>query len=99
MTVDGFDDTSNDNSSAEKKQKKLRKEKKKAQKAAKSEAADFVPFDYGAADSVLNAPSASAPGAKAPKRTFNPYAKALEAPSGVRKQKKEIPGKSLTFRK
>ncbi|OQE28794.1 hypothetical protein PENSTE_c003G05010 [Penicillium steckii] len=99
LTVDGFDDTSNDNSSAEKKQKKLRKEKKKAQKAAKSEAADFVPFDYGAADSVLNAPSASAPGAKAPKRTFNPYAKALEAPSGVRKQKKEIPGKSLTFRK
>lgn len=99
LTADGLDDTSNDNSSAEKKQKKLRKEKKNAQKAAKSEAADVTPFDYGAADSVFNAPSTSAPGAKAPKKTFNPYAKALEAPSGVRKQKKEIPGKSLTFRK
>jgi len=99
LTADGLDDTSNDNSSAEKKQKKSRKEKKKAQKAAKSEAADVAPFDYGAADSVFNAPSTSAPGAKAPKKTFNPYAKALEAPSGVRKQKKEIPGKSLTFRK
>lgn len=100
LTADGLEDTSNENSSTEKQRKKLRKEEKRAKKAAaKSESADVIPFDYGAAESVLHAPSTSAPGAKAPKKTFNPYAKALEAPSGVRKQKREIPGKSLTFRK
>lgn len=86
-----------------KQRKKARKEKKAEKKAKKLEQsgsqseADNAPFDYGAADSVLNAPSASAPSAK-PRKTFNPYAKALDAPSGVRKQKRDIPGKSLTFR-
>ena len=82
--------------------KKSRKEKKaakKAQKAAKAEA-ESTPFDYGAADSVLNAPSAQAPQAQPKnKKTFDPYRKALEAPSGVRKIKRDMSGKSLTFRK
>ncbi|KAJ5103696.1 hypothetical protein N7532_004225 [Penicillium argentinense] len=82
-----------------KEHKKARKEEKKAAKAAaKTQAAEAVPFDYNAATSVLNAPSTAVPGASKPTKAFNPYAKALEAPSGVRKQKKEIPGKSLTFR-
>jgi exosome complex exonuclease RRP6 len=98
LTADGLDDTSNDSSSVEKERKKLRKEKK-AKKAAKAGKSDVTPFDYGAADSVLHAPSASTPGVKAPKKQFNPYAKALEAPSGVRNKKKEIAGKSVTFRK
>jgi len=87
--------------STEKERKKSRKEKKKAKKAAQSGStseADFTPFDYGTADSVLNAPKAQSKVAP-PRKQFNPYAKALDAPSGVRKQKKETPGKSLTFRK
>lgn len=97
LTADSLEDTGDDNTSTKKQRKKLRKEKKAA-KAAKAANVDVTPFDYGAADSVLNAPSASAPGVKAPKKAFNPYAKALEAPSGVRKQKREIAGKSVTFR-
>lgn len=80
-----------------KKARRERKERKAAKSAAKAEA-DNTPFDYGAADSVLNAPPASAPSVQ-PKKAFNPYAKALEAPSGVRKEKRDTTGKSLTFRK
>jgi hypothetical protein len=84
----------------EKEHKKSRKEKK-AKKAAQSGSnsdADSAPFDYGAADSVLNAPKVKGKAAP-PRRHFNPYAKAMDAPSGVRKERKETPGKSLTFRK
>ncbi|KAL4873374.1 hypothetical protein BDV12DRAFT_182217 [Aspergillus spectabilis] len=56
-----------------------------------------TPFNYDAADSVLNANPESASKFKS-KRPFNPYKKALEAPSGVRKEKKEMAGKSHTFR-
>ncbi|KAJ5155987.1 hypothetical protein N7492_008790 [Penicillium capsulatum] len=83
------------------KQRKKTRKDKRAQKAKQSDSqseAGSAPFDYGAADSVLNAPAASDLSVK-PKKAFNPYAKALDAPSGVRKQKRDIPGKSLTFRK
>jgi exosome complex exonuclease RRP6 len=41
----------------------------------------------------------AAASAQPKKKPFNPYAKALEAPSGARKQKRNDAGKSLTFRK
>lgn len=100
-TADSQGDTSNDPALTEEQRKKLRKEKKAKMAAAKSGSqseADNTPFDYGAADSVLHAPAAQATSVQ-PKKPFNPYAKALDAPSGVRKQKREIGGKSLTFRK
>ncbi|CAG8068485.1 unnamed protein product [Penicillium salamii] len=77
-----------------------RKERKKEKKAKKSQAkaeAQEAPFDYNAASAVLNAPSAAT--ASQPRRkAFNPYAKAMEAPSGARKIKRDETGKSLTFR-
>jgi exosome complex exonuclease RRP6 len=86
----------------EKQRKKLRKEKKKAKKAAQSASqseADSTPFDYATADSILNLASAAAPSGQQRKKPFNPYAKALEAPSGARKQQRNDAGKSMTFRK
>jgi exosome complex exonuclease RRP6 len=95
-TTADLDDTSNDPDSTEKQSKKSRKEKK-AKKSKSKTQSDEAAFDYGAADAVLNAPSAAA-AAQPRRKAFNPYAKAMEAPSGARKTKREIPGKSLTFR-
>lgn len=84
-----------------KQRKKLRKEKKKAKKAAQSASqseADSTPFDYTTADSILHVAPTAAPSVQQRKKPFNPYAKALEAPSGARKQKRNDAGKSLTFR-
>lgn len=95
------DETSNEPVLSKEERKRLRAEKKARKAADKSGSqseADNTPFDYGAADSVLHAPAAQATSVQ-PKRPFNPYAKALDAPSGVRKQKRETGGKSLTFRK
>ncbi|KAJ5094391.1 hypothetical protein N7456_010252 [Penicillium angulare] len=98
LTLDGSDDLEMDQESKKKLRKKMRKEKK-AQKAEKA-AQEATPFDYGAAESVLNSNPTQAPGRQSrPKKAFNPYAKALEAPSGVRKIKRDETGKSLTFRK
>lgn len=86
----------------EKEHKRLRKEKKRAKKAAQSASqseADSTPFDYTTADSILNVAPAAVPSIHQKKKPFNPYAKALEAPSGARKQKRNDAGKSLTFRK
>ncbi|KAJ6083376.1 hypothetical protein N7467_007511 [Penicillium canescens] len=93
-TTADLDDTSNPDST-EKKSKKSRKEKEK--KSKKAQTVNEAAFDYNAADAVLNAPSSST-AMQPKKRAFNPYAKALEAPSGARKTKRETPGKSLTFR-
>ncbi|KAJ5255744.1 hypothetical protein N7505_010895 [Penicillium chrysogenum] len=94
-----LDDISNDPDATQKKSKKSRKEKKAKKAKAKSESQpeSEAPFDYGTADAVLNAPSASTV-AHPRKKAFNPYTKAMEAPSGARKIKRETPGKSLTFR-
>ncbi|KAJ5723210.1 hypothetical protein N7488_001245 [Penicillium malachiteum] len=99
LTLEPSDDDIYDEETEAKRRKMLRKEKKKAKKAAKVQA-ESTPFDYGAADSVLNSSSAQTSEAQ-PKRkkTFDPYKKALEAPSGVRKLKRDESGKSLTFRK
>lgn len=94
-------DTGNEPVLSKEECKRLRKEKKARKAAAKAGSQSEVnntPFDYGAADSILHAPTAQATSVQ-PKKPFNPYAKALDAPSGARKQKRETGGKSLTFRK
>lgn len=81
---------------SKKQRRKEKREKKKLDKQNQSQSAeDTTPFNYDNADSVLHAPQAKS---GLPKRPFNPYKKALEAPSGVRKEKRELPGKSHTFR-
>jgi exosome complex exonuclease RRP6 len=79
--------------------KKSRKEKK-AQRKPREE--DTIPFDYSAASSVLHSEDMAAAAAAAnlpnQKKYYNPYAKSLNAPSGVRKQKKETSGRTFTFR-
>ncbi|KAJ6020710.1 hypothetical protein N7540_006214 [Penicillium herquei] len=99
LSLEPSDDDIYDEETEAKRRKMLRKEKKKAKKEAKAQA-ESTPFDYGTADSVLNSSSAQAAEAQ-PKRkkTFDPYRKALEAPSGVRKLKRDESGKSMTFRK
>ncbi|PIG88290.1 exosome component 3'-5' exonuclease [Aspergillus arachidicola] len=86
----------------EKPSKKQRRKEKKNKSASQTpqpeeKKEEAEPFNYEAADSVLHAQPAQT-GTLHKKRPFNPYKKALEAPSGVRKQKRETPGKSFTFR-
>jgi exosome complex exonuclease RRP6 len=79
--------------------KKSRKDKKPQKKPLKEE--DTIPFDYNTASSVLHSEDmAAAAAANLPnqKKYYNPYAKSLNAPSGVRKQKKETSGRTFTFR-
>ncbi|EQL33065.1 hypothetical protein BDFG_04812 [Blastomyces dermatitidis ATCC 26199] len=70
------------------------------------ESPNFTPFDYSNAESILHAKptengnhgNGAYRGKQKQKRQFNPYAKAMDAPQGARKSKKEIEGKSFTFR-
>ncbi|KAL4800430.1 ribonuclease H-like domain-containing protein [Aspergillus venezuelensis] len=86
-----------DSPPTKKQRRKEKREKKKKEKQQQpAEAEDSTPFNYDAADSILHAPQ---PKSGLPsKKPFNPYKKALEAPSGVRKEKRELPGRSQTFR-
>ena len=59
---------------------------------------DATPFNYEAAESVLNAARPAAGSGKPGKKPYNPYAKAAEAPSAARKGKQMTSGKTLTFR-
>jgi exosome complex exonuclease RRP6 len=92
-------ESSNEPESTEKRRKKSRKDKK-SKKSSQTDSQpenEETPFDYGAAESVFNAAPAQAP-SRRQKKHFNPYAKAMDAPSGARKQNREIGGKSHTFR-
>ncbi|CAL5870242.1 uncharacterized protein PFLUO_LOCUS4477 [Penicillium psychrofluorescens] len=92
-------ETGNEPESTEKRRKKSHKDKK-SKKSAQTDSQpenDDIPFDYGAAESVFNAAPAQAP-SRRQKKHFNPYAKAMDAPSAARKQNREIQGKSHTFR-
>ncbi|KAF7592032.1 exosome nuclease subunit [Aspergillus hancockii] len=82
-----------------KKQRRKEKKNKSASQTPQPEESkeEDEPFNYDTAVSVLHAQPVQT-ATRPSKRPFNPYAKALEAPSGVRKQKRETPGKSLTFR-
>ncbi|KAL5050148.1 hypothetical protein BDW71DRAFT_174870 [Aspergillus fruticulosus] len=82
-----------------KQRRKEKRERKKKEKQNQSQTAeDSTPFNYDTADSILNAnpqPTSGLPS----KRPFDPYKKALEAPrTSVKKEKKELPGRSFTFR-
>lgn len=88
--------------------KELRKAEKQVRKMAKLEeqeqkARDMVPFDYDAADSMLEpknvANGAAVPGKTRPK-AMNPFAKAMDAGTGARRNKlgQEGAGRSMTFK-
>ena len=93
-------------SHAAKRARKVAKKADKAHKKAERERAqqalrDEKPFDYASAPSVLNAgvnsggPEANAGTGKTGAR---PYAKSMNAPKGMPKVKKELKGKSMTFK-
>ncbi|KAL9625583.1 MAG: hypothetical protein Q9160_000296 [Pyrenula sp. 1 TL-2023] len=72
----------------------------KGPKAQKQES--MTPFDYTKAEPVLepkngNGGDASKVGGKRQRPPFDPYAKALDAPGGLKKAKKSNQGKSATF--
>ncbi|KAE8349234.1 ribonuclease H-like domain-containing protein [Aspergillus coremiiformis] len=96
------DDASDVVDIGEKPSKKQRRKEKKNKSASQTpqpeeNKEESEPFNYEAAASVLHAQPAQTVTVRR-KRPFNPYAKALEAPSGLRKQKRETAGKSFTFR-
>ncbi|EAW09562.1 exosome component 3'-5' exonuclease [Aspergillus clavatus NRRL 1] len=84
----------------EKPTKKQRQKNKKNKSRSQSEgdAPEDTPFNYETADSVLHAQPAQAERSFVSRKHFSPYAKAMEAPAAARKQKREIAGKTFTFR-
>lgn len=87
--------------------KLARKAAKKAAKKAQEDAEIFAdeeeaPFDYAGAPSVLNARSEDAGGRrkreKKKEKSFNPFAKAMDAPKGLPRAQRERAGKSMTFK-
>lgn len=99
------DDTISQSGSQQTQSKKSQRKKQKsgAENGTKSPAdePDVIPFDYSNAESILHAKSPANSGShQGPsQKQFNPYAKAMDAPHGMRKAKKTIEGKSFTFRK
>jgi exosome complex exonuclease RRP6 len=82
----------------EKRARKARREEK--EKAAGTEDMDEEPFDYSKAESVLHGKSNGEDGqsGKKAKKTFDPYVKSADAPTGMRRLQTERPGKSHTFK-
>jgi len=89
-------------------EKAQRKVERKAAKRAKQEqeameagavngGEEEEAFDYENAPSVLHAPREDV--RETAKRGLNPYKKSLDAPKGLGRKVKEMPGKSKTFRK
>ncbi|KAI9787752.1 MAG: exosome nuclease subunit [Geoglossum umbratile] len=56
------------------------------------------PFDYAAAPSVLHG-KAGTPDRSGSRKAFNPYAKSGDTSKGMHKSRKEVPGKSMTFKR
>ncbi|KAA8646092.1 exosome nuclease subunit RRP6 [Aspergillus tanneri] len=82
---------------SKKQRRKDKKSKSGSQTPQESNPQEMEPLNYEAADSVLHAPTTQ--GSGLPKKApFNPYAKAMDAPFGARKQKREMSGKTFTFR-
>lgn len=85
-----------------KRQKRERTEQQQASGTAKFGDETTKAFDYASAPSVLHAKRTAADqaaaAAAAGKGGVNPYAKSMDAPKGMRKSRKEIAGKSHTFR-
>ena len=83
-------------------QKKLGKEQYEGEKSKQGDGTEgqveSEAFDYANAPSVLHAKRDNNDRTGS-KKSFDPYAKSLDAPKGMRKSKKEIAGKSFTFKK
>lgn len=85
-------------------QKKLKKEQAQGLNGASTSQSDrpdqslrTEPFDYANAESVLH-PKRDFNDHGAPKKkVFDPYAKSMDAPKGMRKTTREVAGKSFTF--
>ena len=59
-----------------------------------------VPYDYAKAESLLTAKAGKQDNkSRRANRLFNPYAKALDTPTGLQRARKEESGKSFTFKK
>lgn len=86
-------------SKGQRKRARKRAEAQKMKEAGR-EAADAKAevFDYAAAPSVLHSKKSKAERAGT-KQPFDPYTKSLDAPKGKRKFKKDLGGKSFTFKK
>lgn len=103
ICLNGVDGEPNSREKVERKaerkaQKKLEKNRRKLeerQQAHKLE--EEAAFDYASAPSILHAKEANRVHL-GEKEAFNPYSKSLDAPKGMRHNKKEMPGKSVTFR-
>jgi exosome complex exonuclease RRP6 len=79
--------------------RKRRKEEKKLKKALEEQqravqAANYEPFDYTTAPSVLNAPRTEDGRSQ---HVLDPFKRALDAPKGLPKRQKEAAGKSATW--
>ena len=83
---------------ARKAQKKLEKAQRKREEVERRNGLnEEEAFDYANAPSVLHAkPERNGKGDG--KKAADPYAKSLDAPKGMRKVRKEIEGKSITYR-
>lgn len=87
-------------------QKKLKKEQAQGLNGAATgqgveldDSHQTEPFDYATAESVLHAKRDFNDRGAPKKKAFDPYAKSMDAPKGMRKTKREIAGKSFTFSK
>ncbi len=85
-------------------QKKLKKEQAQGLNGASTSQGDepdesrpTEPFDYANAESVLHAKRDFNDRGPPKKKVFDPYAKSMDAPKGMRKTKREVAGKSFTF--
>lgn len=89
-------DAKPDRTKEEKHQRKLERKRQKIIDSAEKQAPeDAEPFDYASAPSVLHARHSG----NGRIEGVNPYAKAADAPKGMRKTQKEIPGRSFTFKR
>ena len=78
--------------------KKLKKEQEKQDELRQiNDAGEVEIFDYEKAPSVLHARKEKA-GTDRARKGYDPYAKSLDAPKGMRKMQKEGPGKSMTYK-
>lgn len=91
--------SSHKKSKGQRKRARKRAEAQRVKEAAReAEDPKAEVFDYAAAPSVLHSKKnrGDRPGSKQP---FDPYTKSLDAPKGMRKVKKDLGGKSFTFKK
>ncbi|KAM5445947.1 exosome nuclease subunit [Microsporum audouinii] len=87
----------------DRKQKKKKVMKQRKRQREDEDEGESKPFDYASAESLIhrqenNKHDQSSNKGKPKERRFNPYDKLLDAPSGVKKVRKETPGRSHTFR-